>query len=343
MIRLRLRNASGTWSAIDEAYFTTFDGAKAGDVVISKLHYHPSAPTQAELDAGFLSGDEFEFIELMNIGAESVDLAGMTLTGGVDYSFGTSGVTWLAPGERAVVVANAAAFGMRYGADAKVVGEYEGRFLNSGEAVVLRDSAGVVITEFQYLDTVPWPTGADGLGSALVLVDPESNPDARVPGHWRASYVPGGRPGAADEWTIEVWRSFWFSASELQPENETSIWGDLIDVDADGFSNFVEFVLGSSPRDPKSVPFYQGSAFTDTSTQKRYLRLSSTLRPGVSGISISAMSSNDLISWSDGPAMVSAPQVQADGSVVATWQDNVPLTDSPDGRRFMKLRLIQQP
>ncbi|MEO8352813.1 MAG: CotH kinase family protein, partial [Chthoniobacteraceae bacterium] len=343
LIRMRLQNSSGTWSAIDESYFTTFASAAAGNLVISKLHYHPSAPTQAELEAGFLSGDEFEFIELMNIGAGSVDLTGMNLGGGINYSFGTSGITWLAAGERAVLVANAAAFAMRYGPGVKVIGEYKGRLLNSGEMVVLRDHEGGVITEFDYRDRDPWPGGADGLGAALVLVDPASNPDARMPGHWRASHVPGGRPGAVDEWTLPVWRDFWFTDSELQPENEASIWGDLTDADGDGFNNFVELVLGGSPRDPQSVPFYRASTYTDSATQKRYLRLSSTMRPGVPGVTISAMSSIDLISWSDGPAMVGAPNIQPDGSVIVTWQDDVPLTDEPGQHRFMKLRVTQQP
>jgi hypothetical protein len=56
----------------------------------------------------------------------------------------------------------------------------------------------VVIKEFVYDDTTPWPTAADGNGPSLVLIAPETNPDHTNPFNWRLSMNPGGNPGTSD-------------------------------------------------------------------------------------------------------------------------------------------------
>ena len=59
---------------------------------ITEMHYHPADPTQAEIDAlppvPTVDADEFEFIEILNTGTTSVDLAGVAFTEGIDVVVG---------------------------------------------------------------------------------------------------------------------------------------------------------------------------------------------------------------------------------------------------------------
>ena len=55
---------------------------------ITELNYNPPDPTQSEVLAGFTNNDDFEFIELTNIGGPfSLDLAGARFSDGVTFTF----------------------------------------------------------------------------------------------------------------------------------------------------------------------------------------------------------------------------------------------------------------
>jgi hypothetical protein len=168
---------------------------------ISELMYHPADPTAAESAAGFTDADEFEFIELTHIGepgnAPALNLAGSTFTSGVALELGTVN---LAPGEYAVVVANTAAFRLRYGQAIRVLGQYDNQLANGGEQVSLRDPSGVTIVDFTYDDSAPWPTAADGQGPSLELINPRSTSPAQYgqATSWQASLTNQGSPGRAN-------------------------------------------------------------------------------------------------------------------------------------------------
>ena len=59
---------SGFWSPITTATFIV-DAvpASAANLVVSELHFNPAGPTTAEAAAGFTSGNDFEYIELLNV------------------------------------------------------------------------------------------------------------------------------------------------------------------------------------------------------------------------------------------------------------------------------------
>ena len=63
------------------------DLANISNTIISELHYHPAAPSQVEIDAGFNDADLFEFVELTNIGATNIDLTNAAFTDGVTFTF----------------------------------------------------------------------------------------------------------------------------------------------------------------------------------------------------------------------------------------------------------------
>jgi hypothetical protein len=176
---------------------------------ISELMYHPSDPTQDEIDAGFDNSEDFEFIELMNTSTTvSLDTGGIALTDGVQLAL--PAVT-LTPGERVVLVRNQAAFEMRYGTSIAVLAQYgsavpedDQAFSNGGERVKIDDVDGNTILQFTYEDgsapdEADWPAEADGSGFSLVIVDTGGSRDSWDVGtSWRSSALVGGSPGQAD-------------------------------------------------------------------------------------------------------------------------------------------------
>lgn len=191
-LRARIRNGE-TWSPLTEATFVLEAvPASAANLVVSEFHYHPSDPTPEELAAGFNNGNDFEFIELMNISrTQSVDLSGVKLEDAVAFDFGTlaPALRILPPGGRLVLAENPLAFAARLesGARPVVAGAFVGNLSNSGEQVVVRAANGTVIRQFTYRDSAPWPEEADGSGFSLVLNSPFSNPDHTLASSWHAS------------------------------------------------------------------------------------------------------------------------------------------------------------
>jgi Lamin Tail Domain len=168
--------------------------AAAGNIAISEIMYHPADLTAAELGAGFTDADDFEWIELMNISPNVVDLAGAAFTAGITHTFASGS---LSPGARLLVVKNPAAFAFRHG-PISVAGTYTGSLNNAGDHLVLLDRAGVPILDFSYGDDLPWPPDSDGSGRSLTLVAPQTNPAPGTASNWRVSVSGSGSPGAND-------------------------------------------------------------------------------------------------------------------------------------------------
>ena len=166
-------------------------------LVISEIMYHPDEPSPAEIGAGFDDDDFFEFIEIRNIGSQTIDLSGVRFTKGIDIDL--SGT--IAPGDYVLVVNNVAAFELRHGGGLPVIGAWSGKLDNGGERLKLSFGAGESIREFVYDDEAPWPTAPDG-GGSLVLVAPRSLPDHGDAINWRTSIHSGGNPGGTDGTTF---------------------------------------------------------------------------------------------------------------------------------------------
>lgn len=154
---------------------------------ISELMFHPPAPP-----AGSQFEDEdFEFIELKNIGLAPLDLLGARLTEGVTFAFTNPATSTLAPGARILLVRNKAAFESLYGSGLPIAGQFTGNLSNSGETLRMEDRAGEVVFEFRYEDG-PFPD-ADGNGSSLEPLSPDA--DLGLSASWRPSRRRGGTPG----------------------------------------------------------------------------------------------------------------------------------------------------
>ncbi len=166
---------------------------------ITEVNYNPhDALTEfGELDT---DNDSFEFVEIANVGATTVDLSGVQLVE-VTIDNDTQGVTFefaegqLQPDERVLVVKSQSAFGSRYGSNLPIAGQYEGKLSNGGETLTMVNAENDVIQQFRYNDGGSWPAPADGGGPSIEVVD--SAGDFNLPQNWRWTRQLGGTPGVA--------------------------------------------------------------------------------------------------------------------------------------------------
>lgn len=197
--------SGSSWSAPASGYFFVDTvPASAGNLVISEIHYRPADVSIAEAAAGFTDRDDFEFIELMNISQQTINLTDVRFIRvndqGMEFDFSDVYPRVLVSGERVLLVRNRVGFAQRYGSSvsSRVLGEYVGNLSNDGELITLVDASGGTIQSFSYNDQAPWPEFADGGDPSLVLIKPESNPDHSIASNWRNSTVAHGNPGSSD-------------------------------------------------------------------------------------------------------------------------------------------------
>ena len=172
--------------------------ADASNLRMTEIHYHPADPSAAEMAAGFDTGDDFEFLELLNISSHTVDLSQVQLQqveingqqDGVDFHFAEGDITQLGPGQRLLVVEDLAAFQLRYGDDLPVAGQWSGRLRNSGEQLTLIAGTDIV-QQFSYDDA--WYPQTDGQGASLEIIDPHRD---QRPGVKAAPGAPACSPEA---------------------------------------------------------------------------------------------------------------------------------------------------
>jgi hypothetical protein len=207
-VRVRMQdhdNHWSHWSAPVQFTATAAVGTDLADSVrISEVNYNPYDPSAEERAAGFDDNNDFEFIELVNISDQTIDLTAASLDrlmiegveSGVEFVFANGAITQLDPGARMVVVENLAAFQLRYGNDLPVAGEWSGRLGNASETITL-SAFGRTIQQFTYQDD--WHEMTDGGGATLDIVNPADTDLNRwnQAEAWTASDIRGGSPGRA--------------------------------------------------------------------------------------------------------------------------------------------------
>lgn len=164
--------------------------ANQGFLRISEVNYNPA---DSVADA--------EYVEFLNTGTATLDLAGVTVTEGPSLPFEFPAGTTLAAGERILIVQDATAFANAYPSVSsdQIVGTYSGKLSNSGENIRVEEPGGEVILQVNYGDNDPWHFGTDGDGQTLQLVDEFSTSLLEVdkPYAWRPSVAINGTPGEA--------------------------------------------------------------------------------------------------------------------------------------------------
>ncbi|MEJ6720090.1 MAG: lamin tail domain-containing protein [Akkermansiaceae bacterium] len=280
------------------------------NLVVSEIMFHPADPTVAEITAGFIDGDLFEYLELENIGPVTVDLSGAIFTNGINFDFSTGSISQLAPGGRVLIVRNQVAFESRHGVGLPVTGEFQNEtgLANGGERLRLAGINGISIRDFSYDDKHPWPEDADGNGHSLVLIDPGSNPDHGEAGNWRLSSLPGGNAGGSDAHLFE---------------------GDpMSDDDGDGLSNFMNHALGGS-----------GAAFAPVfSVENGVITLSHTRNLAADDVDFETEFSIDLVTWMSAGSVPVSETAIGDGNSLVTWKIDLGI----EGRGFVRLRVMQR-
>ncbi|MHC4439405.1 MAG: lamin tail domain-containing protein, partial [Planctomycetota bacterium] len=163
-VRSRAKDSSGRWSHWSyPVQFETSEPMSAGileDLRITEVMYNPPPPPAGDST----DNEEFEFIELKNIGDENLDLSYVSFIDGITFDFSDGGITNLGPGEFALVVRNRAAFVSRYGSNLsdRIAGEYSGKLSNNGENITLEDFWNATIVQSEYHDGRGWPLSPDG-------------------------------------------------------------------------------------------------------------------------------------------------------------------------------------
>lgn len=164
----------GTWSPINEAKFIVGSPANSDNLVISELLYNPRG-----------NSEENEFIELMNISDQRIELSGVQFTNGIRYKFKDG--ERLEPLQRLVLTPS----------------DYEGQLDNGGERITLIDADEKTIESFRYNDKAPWFESPDGKGPSLVRISPEKASDPDMALSWRPSTTDNGNPGTSDAYPYE--------------------------------------------------------------------------------------------------------------------------------------------
>ena len=134
-VTVKARALSGNaWSALNKATYAV--GPVAENLYVTKVMY------QQQHDS-----DE-EFVELTNIGAQTINLNLVKFTEGIDFTFPS---IELAPSEHIVVVQDREAFEAKRGTEVNIAGQYTG-ILNRGEKIRLEDAIGRTIHDFTSKD-----------------------------------------------------------------------------------------------------------------------------------------------------------------------------------------------
>lgn len=181
--------SDGIWSPLSEANFNV---AVPG-LQVTEIMYHPQPPGEG---TPFTSND-FEFLELANLGSHPIHLKTLAFRNGIEFDFQSSTIASLGPGEYLVLASDRAAYLARYGSDTRLAGEYTGQLSNGGDRLGLFDRWGDAIRDFRYADD--WYPETDGVGYSLTRVRPaNATDDLGLAGSWRPSVLPGGSPAAAD-------------------------------------------------------------------------------------------------------------------------------------------------
>ena len=287
---------------------------------ISEVHFAPTEPTAAELTAlPGVTASDFEFIELVNTGPSTLDLAGCQFVDGIAYTF-PAGST-LATGARLIIAANPTALALR---QATAIGPWTGRLDNDGETIELLDAVGERILQFTYNDS--WYRAAEDLGHSLVMRDVGTQPfDAwDLRDNWSISAAPGGTPGTDDTSygrNYDGWAYSHFAPTE-------TLQGPADDPDGDGFPNLVEYALGGDPTSANSQPSI------DMVAQSGQIEISFDHFPATVDYDATLESSSDLTTWLPPTSGTTMETSNPDSSV--TISRSMPISDR---RRFYRVEI----
>jgi len=326
LVRARVRISDTSWSPMTEA---TFIAPTPAPLIISEIMYRPSAE-------GAVSGDEFEFAEVKNVGGSAVSLAGMRFSDGIDFAFSSNAA--IPAGRFAVLARNSAQFAARY-PNVPVIGSFgtSSALANGGETVRLVDVSGATVFAVTYANSGAWPAAANGAGKSLVPRNRNNFTDPNDAAQWRASIAVHGSPGADDDRTFAEWQTAHFTPEQL---NDPNVSGAAADADSDGMTTFEEFALGLDPHVSDSKDAVT-SELTPDGAGGAYLTLSYRRNLGAAGVAYHVDTAAAPGAWTlDASQPVGTPIDNGDGTWTETRRDLE--TTSSAAQRFIRLRIVAE-
>jgi hypothetical protein len=311
------------------------------DLRITELQYHPAPPTPAEA-AAFIGVKEsdFEYLELYNAGATSLQLGNAWFAQGILFTFPA---TSLAAGQRLIIAKHPAAFCLRYPFvtnTVTVLGPYSDELSDTGERLELKDAMGETIFDFEYADD--WYPHTDGTGRSLVIRDASLLPSTlhlEAPQSWGISFVSSGTPGYGDTILAQAyygWNHFHFTEGQCADE---AIGGPYADPDSDGRVNWAEYALGTSPwtNDTHVISLHFIPVGTEKYDAISFMRASNSI-----DVRYSLWSTHDIVweIWQEASSVIheAAPIDEARETVILREA-----TPSAAPQRFLKLNLDFNP
>lgn len=178
--------ASFTNSISEDQIFTAYFSGEAAteNITISEINYN----SETTVEAG-------NWLELFNYGDAAVNISGWKIQDvNPLHNYVIPDGTILNTGERIVVMDNDSAFTAQNPAVINYIGELGFGLDNASETIKIFDQQNQLKASVSYIDSLPWPQGADGEGRTLELENPML--DLNDPTNWFDGCI-GGSPGIA--------------------------------------------------------------------------------------------------------------------------------------------------
>jgi spore coat protein H len=191
-----------TMPAVEGSYYYKVQSYDGFNIVDGFDTYNPiiitsDVPSLVINEINYNSATDFDpndWVEIYNPLSYSVDLEGWQLKDSQnDNSFTFGAGTTIQADEFLVVTRDEFSFQSLYPEVGNVAGSFAFGLSNSGDGVRLYHSSGLLVDEVHFLDQLPWPEQADGLGPTLELNSPEL--DNSLATNWTAWENKFGTPG----------------------------------------------------------------------------------------------------------------------------------------------------
>jgi hypothetical protein len=184
LLKTRILDGSD-WSPLRELLFTNKENRD--NIRITEIQYNPDT-------YGSKESKDLEFLEFKNIGDKGIDMGGLKIDSGVNFTFPAG--TIINP--KGFVVIASEEDGFEYLYNMKPTGYFSGNLSNEGERIVLTDENNNILINLKYDEQYPWPIKANGTGYSMVAKtsSPGNNPDE--PMYWQGSRLKYGSPFSDD-------------------------------------------------------------------------------------------------------------------------------------------------
>lgn len=208
------------------AAFLTLQFLYAQSIAITEIMYNTDNTIEST-----------SWVELYNYGSGTVDLSNWKLRDETAINvFTIPSSTDIGAGEYLVLSQWTDSFSLIYPTVTNVIGDFEFGLDNTSGSVRLYNAADVLIKSVNYIDSLPWPNAADGLGPSLQIDDYSAS--AADPANWFAGCV-GGSPGAAYtpcDYAIVVSEINYNSAADFDMKNWIELWNHTnVAIDISGW------------------------------------------------------------------------------------------------------------